>query len=42
MQNAGQEFSHDPDFFMPLHVAHINDWNPNIKKYLGLAPGWRF
>lgn len=24
MQNAGEEFSHDPDFFMPLHVAHID------------------
>lgn len=39
---AGEEFSEEPDFFVPLHVEHIEDWVPNIKKYLGLAPGWRF
>ncbi|NRD79726.1 hypothetical protein HPT25_20420 [Bacillus sp. BRMEA1] len=39
---AGEEFSEDPDFFVPLHIAHIDEWDPNIKKYLGLAPGWRF
>jgi len=39
---AGEEFLEDPDFFKPLHVKHLNEWNPQIKKYLGLAPGWRF
>ena len=39
---AGEELSDDPDFFKPLHVEHLDDWCPQIKKYLGLAPGWRF
>jgi hypothetical protein len=39
---AGDECSDSPDFFKPLHVAHIDDWHPQIKKYLGLSPGWRF
>ena len=36
------DYSSDPDFFQPLHVEHIKEWNPLIEKYLGLAPGWRF
>lgn len=39
---AGEEFSEDPDFFVPLHIEHIDEWALDIKKYLGLAPGWRF
>jgi hypothetical protein len=39
---GGDELSEDVDFFVPLHVKHIDDWIPNIKKYLGLPPGWRF
>lgn len=39
---AGEEFSEDPDFFVPLHVEHVDEWSPEIKRYLGLAPGWRF
>ena len=39
---AGEELSDDPDFFQPLHIEHISDWCPQIKKYLGLPPGWRF
>lgn len=39
---AGEEFSTDPDFFDPLHVSHIDECAPNVAKYLGLAPGWRF
>lgn len=31
---AGEEFSEDPDFFVPLHIEHIDDWVPNVKKYL--------
>lgn len=36
------EYSTDPNFFVPLHVEHLIDWRPELLKYLGLAPGWRF
>lgn len=39
---AGEELSDCSDFFKPLHVEHIAEWCPQIIKYLGLAPGWRF
>lgn len=39
---AGEDFSEREDFFMPLHAEHLEEWCPGIKKYLGLAPGWRF
>ncbi len=39
---GGEELSDDPDFFNPLHIEHLDEWCPQIKKYLGLAPGWRF
>jgi hypothetical protein len=39
---AGDQFSNDPDFFIPLHVAHLSKWCPAVLKYLALAPGWRF
>jgi len=39
---AGTEYSDAPDFFLPLHVAHIGTRVPEIDKFLGLAPGWRF
>lgn len=39
---AGEELSADPDFFKPLHVEHLPDWCPQVQKYLGLPPGWRF
>lgn len=39
---AGEEFSEDPEFFVPLHVSHLDEWCPRILKYLGLPPGWRF
>jgi hypothetical protein len=39
---AGEEMSEATDFFVPLHVEHLDEWCPQIKKYLGLAPGWRF
>jgi len=39
---AGTEFSEDPGFFLPLHVAHLEQWRPEILRFLGLAPGWRF
>ena len=39
---AGEELSTAPGFFKPLHVEHLDDWCPQIKKFLGLPPGWRF
>ena len=39
---AGEETSDDPDFFVPLHAAHLEDWCPNVLPYLELPPGWRF
>lgn len=39
---AGEEWSDDPSFFVPIHVQHLDDWNPEIRKYLGLPPGSRF
>ncbi|MEI4804096.1 DUF4262 domain-containing protein [Bacillus sp. FJAT-51639] len=39
---AGEEMGLEPDFFIPLHVQHIDGWAPEVKKYLGLPPGWRF
>jgi hypothetical protein len=39
---AGQELSEAPDFFKPLHVEHLAEWCPEVLKYLGLPPGWRF
>lgn len=39
---AGEELKEDDDFFLPLHVQHIDEWTPYVKKYLGLPTGWRF
>lgn len=39
---SGEQFSADPDFFAPLHVSHLENRCPEIMKYLGLGPGWRF
>lgn len=39
---AGENLSDDPDFFKSLHVEHLDDWCPQVKKYLGLPPGCRF
>lgn len=39
---AGDVMSHDPDFFVPLHVEHLRDWCPQAVPYLQLPPGWRF
>jgi hypothetical protein len=38
---AGEEFSEDADFFVPLHVEHLAEWCPQVIPYLGLPPGWR-
>ena len=36
------EFSDAEDFFQPVHVAHLDEWEPSLHRFLGLAPGWRF
>jgi hypothetical protein len=38
---GGEEMSQNPEFFQPLHVAHLADYCPAIVPYLALAPGWR-
>ena len=34
--------SEDPDFFEPLHVAHLESWCAAAMPFLLLPPGWRF
>jgi hypothetical protein len=37
----GGEYSDNPEFYQPLHVAHLAKYCPQIIPYLALAPGWR-
>jgi hypothetical protein len=37
----GDTLNEDPDFFKPLHVAHLEEYCPIIVPYLALPPGWR-
>ena len=39
---GGGELSADPDFYQPLHVAHITNYLPSVEAYLALPPGFRF
>src|SRR5688500_17617065 len=39
---AGEELSADPEFFVPLHVAHLGEWCPGVIRFLGMPPGSRF
>jgi hypothetical protein len=39
---AGETLSEDDDFFVPLHVTHLEEWCPGAVRFLGLPPGWRF
>jgi hypothetical protein len=39
---SGEKLSADPGFFVPLHLSHLNVRCPEIVKYFGLGPGWRF
>ena len=39
---SGEEFPTDDDAFVPLCTYHLNDKCPEIVKYFGLGPGWRF
>ena len=36
------DWSDDPDFFVPLHGEHLNQWAAIVMPYLGLPEGWRF
>ena len=39
---CGDSFSEADDFFEPLHVEHIDEYLPLVRKYLNLPPGYRF
>jgi len=39
---AGEEWSDDAEFFLPIHVKHLEIWRPEVLRYLALPPGWRF
>ncbi|MDJ0622221.1 MAG: hypothetical protein QNJ17_04620 [Desulfocapsaceae bacterium] len=39
---CGEEFSQEPDFFKPLCAKHLENYLPEIDKFLGLPPGYRF
>jgi hypothetical protein len=39
---AGEDLSDDPNFFAPLHLEHLLKWRPEVLKFLGLPPGFRF
>lgn len=40
---AGNQINiEDDDFFVPLHISHIGEWNPRVLRFLALPPGWRF
>ncbi len=36
------ELSEARDFFVPLHIEHLETWAPAALQFLGLPPGWRF
>ena len=36
------DYSDDPNFFKPIHTKHLYDLYPDVLKFLGLPPGWRF
>jgi hypothetical protein len=36
------EYSDVSDFFQPHHGSHLEEWCPQVIKFLGLPPGWRF
>jgi hypothetical protein len=39
---CGEQFSDESDFFAPLCTSHIYENQPEIAKFLGLPPGYRF
>ena len=39
---AGEDFSGDLGFFLPLHLWHLEEWRYETMKFLALPPGYRF
>jgi hypothetical protein len=39
---AGESICEEDGWFKPVHVEHLVEWCPQVIKYLGLSPGWRF
>lgn len=39
---CGEDFPDAGDFFEPLHAKHVYEDQPELRKLLGLAPGYRF
>jgi hypothetical protein len=39
---SGENFSTETDFFEPVHCLYLIESCPEIARYLGLPPGWRF
>jgi hypothetical protein len=39
---GGKTFSTAPEFFSPLHTRHMLNRKPEIVRFLGLPPGYRF
>jgi hypothetical protein len=39
---CGKGYSSNPEFFVPLHANHLFERCPDIIKFLGLPPGYRF
>src|SRR5436190_351426 len=39
---SGEEPSQADDFFEPLHVRHLAERCPEVLRFLGLPPGYRF
>jgi len=39
---CGEDFSHDAEFFAPVHASHFYEEYPEIASLLGLPPGYRF
>lgn len=39
---GGEELSADPDFFKPLHLAHLSQRCAEVIRFLALPAGWRF
>ncbi|GAA4277923.1 immunity protein Imm33 domain-containing protein [Aquimarina mytili] len=40
---SGEDFDKSDDtFFEPVHLHHLIETYPDIIKFLGLEPGWRF
>ncbi len=36
------ELEASADFFIPLHHVHLDEWRPDVRRFLAMPPGWRF